>query len=120
MGYKDPEKQREYQRQWIARRKAEWFEGKSCVECGSTENLELDHIDPATKITNAIWSWSEERRNAELAKCQVLCHDCHVKKTHIDLDHFQHGTPSEYQRGCRCVPCRANKSAAMKRETRRK
>ncbi len=81
MPYKDPEKQREYQRQWIANRREDFFSDKWCVECGSIENLELDHINSSTKVSHNIWSWSEERRDVELAKCQVLCHDCHKKKT---------------------------------------
>ena len=74
MPYKDPEKQREYQRQWMADRRAEWFSGKSCVDCGSTEALELDHVDPSIKIDHKVWSWSLERREAELAKCEARCH----------------------------------------------
>ena len=32
-------------------------------------------------MTHSIWSWSSLRRNAELAKCQVLCRPCHDKKS---------------------------------------
>lgn len=84
MAYKDIEKKREYQRVWIANRRAAYFKDKSCVKCKSTERLELDHIIPALKTSHNIWSWRKERREAELMKCQVLCHDCHVKKTTID------------------------------------
>jgi len=72
---------REYQRLWIAKRRAEFFKNKTCILCGSEENLELDHIDPSTKVSHTIWSWSEKRRLEEIAKCQILCHDCHVRKT---------------------------------------
>jgi hypothetical protein len=60
---------------------------KCCVRCGSTEDLELDHIDPSTKHSESkntsglIWSWCTERREAELAKCQILCKSCHLTKT---------------------------------------
>lgn len=82
MGYKDPEKQKEYQRNWLAKRRADWFsENGPCINCGSWDNLELDHIDPSTKVDNKIWSWSKERRDKETAKCQVLCEDCHHEKT---------------------------------------
>lgn len=84
MPIKDPEKRREYLRQWMAGRRAAWFEGKSCARCGSTENLELDHIDRSTKVDSHIWSWSEERRSAELAKCQALCRSCHLDKTRTE------------------------------------
>lgn len=81
MPYADKEKQREYQRQWMANRRAEFFTGKACVQCDSTDRLELDHIDRQVKVSHNIWSWSRERREAEIAKCQVLCHDCHREKT---------------------------------------
>ena len=48
---------RDYQRQWVARRRAEFFAGKACVRCGSQERLELDHIDPKLKVAHQIWSW---------------------------------------------------------------
>lgn len=68
-----------------ARRDA-WFADKYCESCGSLTDLELDHIDPTMKVSHRIWSWSEERRDAEVAKCQVLCHTCHLKKNHDQLD----------------------------------
>jgi 5-methylcytosine-specific restriction endonuclease McrA len=80
----DRETMREYQRNWIAKRRAAYFADKSCVRCGSTDRLELDHIIPEQKTHHAIWSWSESRRLAELEKCQVLCHDCHQEKTSED------------------------------------
>lgn len=87
MPYKDPARQREYMRQWTERRRAEWFAGKSCAECGSTEDLELDHVDPARKVSHRVWSWAKERREAELAKCRALCGICHAKKTGTEQPH---------------------------------
>jgi 5-methylcytosine-specific restriction endonuclease McrA len=81
MPYKDPEQRRRYAREWLAARRAAWFEGKVCAECGNAENLELDHIDPKLKVNHKIWSWSAERREAELIKCRPLCCDCHKKKS---------------------------------------
>jgi hypothetical protein len=80
MGYTG-EAKREYQRKWIADRRAAYFVDKVCANCGSTKRLELDHIDPAIKISSRIWSWSAERREAEISKCQVLCYECHWEKT---------------------------------------
>jgi hypothetical protein len=108
MSYLDIDKKRAYQRKWVAARRKEWFTGKRCTRCKSTERLELDHIDRKTKVTNSIWSWSEERRDAEIAKCQVLCHICHVKKS-IEKDWLQpaHGQNGMYEKhGCRCALCR--------------
>lgn len=83
------EAKRKYQREWLANRRAEFFKDKQCL-CGSTDRLELDHIDPSKKITHNIWSWSTPRREAELAKCQVLCYTCHKAKSAKDA----------YQRFC--------------------
>ena len=80
MGYTG-DKKREYQREWVAKRRATFFADKCCAYCGSTKNLELDHIDPSQKVSHSIWSWSESRRNEELAKCQALCEECHKEKT---------------------------------------
>lgn len=85
----DPDLMRKYKREWVAKRKAEWFSDKYCVVCGSTETLELDHIDRSTKVSHSIWSWSEIRRNEELAKCQVLCHDHHLEKTVLENKQVQ-------------------------------
>ena len=108
------EVKREYQRQWVARRRAEWFADKHCVKCGSTDELQLDHIDPKTKVNNSIWSWSVARRVVELEKCQVLCYPCHKVKTREQVpitqgvQLVQHGDYSMYKKGCRCVPCKAS------------
>ncbi|MCA1841504.1 MAG: helix-turn-helix domain-containing protein [Actinobacteria bacterium] len=81
MPIKDPEARRRYQREWMRQRREEYFSDKVCIKCDSTENLELDHIDPALKIDHKIWSWAKPRREKELAKCQPLCSDCHKAKT---------------------------------------
>ena len=105
------EAQLEYQRQWMANRRAAYFEDKSCVRCGSVEELRLDHIDPKEKVSHRIWSWKKERREAELAKCQVLCEPCHKEKTREDLlaaAENRCGTLAKYKGPykCRCVACR--------------
>ncbi len=82
MPYKDPARQSEYQRRWTQRRRLDWLAANGpCVECGSWFDLQVDHIDPATKLNHNVWSWTKERREVELAKCQVLCRPCHAKKT---------------------------------------
>lgn len=108
MPYKDKEKQREYQRQWMARRREEWLEANGpCQFCGSGEDLEVDHIDPEHKVSHRVWSWSKERREAELANCRVLCSDCHKERTaEYRRDQVQHGTATMYDLACRCVDCR--------------
>lgn len=81
MPFKDKQRKRDYQLAWYRRRRDEFFAGKVCVRCGSMDSLELDHIEPALKESHKIWSWSAARRAAEIAKCQVLCHNCHVLKS---------------------------------------
>lgn len=94
MSYIDRAKQRAYQTTALKRRRREWIAANGpCQHCGSTERLEVDHIDPETRVTHAVWSWSKLRRDAELAKCQVLCHDCHVKKTREDRRLRRFGRP---------------------------
>lgn len=116
-----PEEQREYQRRWVAKRRADYFADKKCVRCGSTDDLELDHIDPRQKVSHSIWSWSASRRETELAKCQVLCEQCHKEKTLDDMPitqgfvPHQHGTSKEYHRGCRCNLCRASNTEDKRR-----
>lgn len=86
VAHKDKAKHREYmrkyQRRWLSARRQAWFRAHGpCVRCGSWDDLEIDHIDPKTKITSVVWSWAEKRRDRELLKCQVLCHRCHVMKS---------------------------------------
>ena len=78
------------------------FKSKSgCVLCGYNEHpcaLDLDHIDPNTKkparnsrkpkgIEWDRMSW--KRLEEELAKCQVLCANCHRLKTHFEFDYVK-------------------------------
>jgi hypothetical protein len=91
----------------MEKRRNDYFLDKRCADCGSKENLELDHVYRQTKITHRIWSWSKQRQEEELAKCVARCHTCHVKKTlDKDLPRAKHGTRSKYNAGCRCAECR--------------
>src|ERR1035437_10787205 len=111
MPYKSTEERREYARLWIARRRAAWFEDKTCVVCGSTESLELHHVDPSKKVSHRVWSWSKIRRDAELAKCEVRCENHHKKITaEIHLpDAATHGSSMFWNwKKCRCEIGRAS------------
>lgn len=116
MPYADKEKQREYQARWIKNRHDLWFEENGpCKKCGSWKYLELDHIDPKLKISHNVWSWSKERREKELKKCQPLCYDCHKKKTILSLHKpITHGN-SGYDRFCRCNICKKSHSIRMEK-----
>jgi hypothetical protein len=125
MGYKDPAQQRAYQLAWIKRRRDEWIaEHGPCAQCGSWERPEVDHVDRATKTMEPakIWSLSAAKRAAELAKCQVLCEDCHLEKTRAERAFLPpHGTKARYSRHdgkqCRCQLCR-DAAARYSRERR--
>lgn len=76
MPYKDPDQQRRYQRRWMRQRRSEYFDDKRCSRCGGTAGLQLRYRDMAAKVSHRLWSWSAERRAAELAKCDVICKRC--------------------------------------------
>ena len=98
--------------------RGEFFADKVCVKCGSGAFLELDHIDPTQKVSHKIWSWSKVRREAELAKCQVLCRKCHKDKSCEQRGYkreVSHGTLSGYDHWkCRCGLCKKAKSDRWK------
>lgn len=69
------------------KRKAELHEYKlamGCVECGyrkSAYALDLHHRDPDTKefTVGHNFSLAKERFCAEVAKCDVICRNCHAE-----------------------------------------
>jgi len=97
---------RAYEKMQALREK--WLdENGPCKKCGSYDRLEVDHIDRTTKVTHAVWSWKPERRAVELAKCQVLCHECHLQKTISELTKpLVHGFTAYKSGKCRCDICR--------------
>ncbi len=105
------EKRNEYTREWKSRRRKSFFDNKECCVCGSTENLELHHRDPSKKISHRIWSWGDERRLAEIDKCDILCKSCHGNHHHRELRGKErvplvHGTAQGYwHKKCRCNLC---------------
>jgi hypothetical protein len=105
--------------------------GGNCVVCGTTEKLDFDHIDPATKsftIGNNIFKpWSELL--AEVTKCQLLCRPHHIEKTIANRDIKtgglnridKHGTEAYHDRmKCRCDVCVQAKLDARIRRGERK
>ena len=106
-----------YQREWIRKRREAWIqENGPCAKCGSSEDLQCDHVDPKEKELEpaALWGMSPKnpKRVVELAKCQVLCYSCHREKSNDELREWNtkpimHGTVSAYfHKGCRCVACK--------------
>lgn len=107
MPYKSHYAKNEYQREWVRKNWLAAIEllGGKCVQCGTTESLEIDHIDPATKVSHRIWSWSKERRLAELKKCQILCSGCHKRKTLEYAGIAPSKILAVHKAGCGCGGC---------------
>ncbi len=60
-----------------------------CVDCGESdyEVLEFDHVDPTAKLGNVgnMIKSSTQTLLSEIAKCEVRCSNCHVRKTRRQL-----------------------------------
>ena len=125
MANKDPEKYKQYMKDYMLKRYHERRDkaieklGGKC-KCGSTEGLQFDHVDPTTKkFTLAkLSSINEADFWKEVDKCQLLCDTCHQSKTLLDLGRVsakdKHGTLSSY-RYCKCDECKAAKATYMKK-----
>lgn len=111
MGYKNIEQRREYQKNWVAARRAKFFKNKKCAMADETCEgaLQLDHKDPAKKWKHRIWSYSWAVIRRETRKCQVLCSSHHFRKTAADVRAMReraHGTMEGYEKWhCRCDRC---------------
>lgn len=111
------EAKRTYQRTWINARKskARELKGGVCVECGSKDRLEFDHVDPALKPQlyknrrSVNWSQAWVKLLKELELCQLLCYTCHKAKTIAFLKTSIHGLTMYKNWGCRCTICKAAK-----------
>lgn len=99
--------------------------GSRCAECGSTDQLEIDHIDPKKKSFDVgkLWSTAWARFIAELKKCQLLCDTHHNDKTLAHKGQRRakgtHGTLSAYKY-CRCDRCRDVHSAYCREYSRKR
>ena len=80
--YQEDGRKEERRKERLQRMKDEL--GNKCVKCGTTENLQFDHIDPKTKCFNVNPQDSWEKTLPELYKCQLLCPPCHLEKTMTD------------------------------------
>jgi hypothetical protein len=96
--------------------------GGKCVICGSTEGLEMDHIDRSTKLFTISIGWSRKPEEfwAEVAKCQLLCRVHHAEKTARERS-VDHGQGKTGKKNCLCELCRPLKNAyARERKARLK
>ena len=126
MPNKDPIKYNEYMKKYVLERhrkrmaQAIALLGGKCARCGSIQDLDIDHIDPATKafsISKKAAGVSEEKFQAELRKCQLLCRACHNDKSIRERGQLprgeRHGTLTKANT-CKCDLCRAAKAAHNK------
>ena len=79
------EYQRGYYKKYYDKNKAQCIEylGGKCVKCGTTHNLQFDHIKREGKkytIASKL-SYKFDNLKEELDKCQLLCAPCHLEKT---------------------------------------
>ena len=103
MPFKDKSRRDDYMRgymqQYLKRRYDERWPiavnllGGQCVQCGATERLQFDHIDPRDKrfeIADRLAQYAWPRLMVELSKCQLLCERCHIAKGKADTDAGRH------------------------------
>lgn len=86
------EAHRREMRAWVN----EWKEKEGCSKCGfmgKHYQLDLDHVDPNTKYAQNHRAyepnWIKERIETEIAKCVILCANCHREKTFTNSDHLR-------------------------------
>jgi len=61
-----------------------------CVDCGEVlppEAMDFDHVEgeKVAQITD-MWSWADSKVEKELSKCELVCANCHRKRTIKALD----------------------------------
>jgi len=64
----------------------EWLKSHPCVDCGESdiEVLQFDHVEPLRSRNgrvNNYKTYSLARIQQEIAKCEVRCANCHVRRT---------------------------------------
>lgn len=87
------EQDKKKHRSWNVSRRDKYYDqvteyllGHPCVDCGEADPivLEFDHRDPTIKdgeVTKLLGYASWERIEAEMDKCDVVCSNCHRKRT---------------------------------------
>ena len=72
-----------------------YFETHPCVDCGETDPvvLQFDHVR-GTKVASIASmvgpGFSLEKIEAEIAKCEVRCANCHFRKTARELGWYRY------------------------------
>lgn len=87
---RDPEAARATKHRTIAKNRTAVHEAKNrqCADCGVQYPyyvMEFDHLDADAKhfnVSAGVTRASHERLLAEIAKCEVVCANCHAERTH--------------------------------------
>jgi hypothetical protein len=77
MPYKDKDKQRQFQRESVAKRRVEFFNTKHCVICGSKENLGL--LNTKAGSLKCSFSYAFSKLEEIATRCKILCRG-HLKE----------------------------------------
>ena len=93
--YKDNERDRQTKvkaaRDKVRKRNQEiilcWLEAHPCVDCGEPDPivLEFDHLQADEKVVevSTLTTASKYRLLVEMAKCEVVCANCHRRRTYV-------------------------------------
>ena len=78
-----------------AQRILEYLRTHPCVDCGEEDPvvLDFDHLsdkvaDVSALVRNRLWPW--ERLLTEIAKCEVVCANCHRRRTSRRANTFRY------------------------------
>lgn len=108
MPYKDASKQKEYQKQWYLnnkvqakesaqsawKKKVKWLqelkEASPCIDCDLFWPYYVMQFDHTTNnkiagISKMLRNCSIEQVKAEIAKCELVCSNCHAIRTHVRM-----------------------------------
>lgn len=85
---------RKKHREQNARKVFEYLDRHPCINCGESDPivLEFDHRDRNQKtgsISNLIRNASWTRIKLEIEKCDVLCANCHRRKTAVEFEYLR-------------------------------
>jgi integrase len=75
--FKDPERSREYKRQWYVDRRQRWLAENGPCSCGSWEDLQV--FSAKGLKPKGIWSWSASRLAVELEGSRIVCWRCRAR-----------------------------------------
>jgi hypothetical protein len=82
-------------RRELAWRLLAYLEQHPCVDCGESDPvvLQFDHLRDKARDVTAMAGWSWAAVQAEIAKCEVVCANCHCRRTAMRAGsfRFRHG-----------------------------